>query len=153
MLLRNKKTGEVGELHFEPDKEYHFTVATEDPADIRIYKELSLLSKEWEDYEEPKEYWWIDTGALPMVRKSDNPTPSWGEDIDRIIGNCFETKEEAEKAVEKLKALANLRKSGFKFTRWDADEATTPIKFNFTIKAEADSAAIDDLDLLFRGEE
>lgn len=50
MKLRNKKTGEVGELHYEPDKEYHFTVATEDPADMTIHKTLAQLNEVWEDY-------------------------------------------------------------------------------------------------------
>lgn len=54
MKLKNKKTGEIGELHYEPDKEYHFTVATEDPADMSIYRSLAELNDEWEDYE-PKE--------------------------------------------------------------------------------------------------
>ena len=54
MRLRNKKTGIVGELHYEPDKEYHFTVATEDPADMAIYRTLAELNAGWEDYT-PKE--------------------------------------------------------------------------------------------------
>lgn len=49
MKLRNKKTGIVGELHYAPDKEYHFTVATEDPADMEIYRTLAELNEEWED--------------------------------------------------------------------------------------------------------
>lgn len=50
MKLRNKKTGVDGELHYEPDKEYHFTVATDDPADMAIYRTLAALNKDWEDY-------------------------------------------------------------------------------------------------------
>lgn len=49
MKLRNKKTGIMGELYYEPDKEYHFTVATEDPADMAIHKTLAELNDEWED--------------------------------------------------------------------------------------------------------
>lgn len=49
MKLRNRKTGIMGELHYEPDKEYHFTVATEDPADMAIHKTLAELNDEWED--------------------------------------------------------------------------------------------------------
>lgn len=51
MKLRNKKTGVVGELHYEPDKEYHFTVATDDPGDMAIYRTLAELNAKWEDYE------------------------------------------------------------------------------------------------------
>ena len=35
------------------------------------------------------------------------------------IGNCFQTKEEAEKAVEKLKAWKRLKDSGLKFKDWN----------------------------------
>lgn len=31
MKLRNKKTGEIGELHYYPDKAYHFAVSAKDP--------------------------------------------------------------------------------------------------------------------------
>lgn len=50
MKLRNKKTGEIAELHYEQDKDYHFTLVTDDPADMRIYKTLTKLNEEWEDY-------------------------------------------------------------------------------------------------------
>lgn len=50
MKLKNRKTGEIGELHYEPDKEYHFMVATEDPADMAIYRSLAELNSDWEDY-------------------------------------------------------------------------------------------------------
>lgn len=47
----------------------------------------------------------------------------WSNDyIDRNrseIGNCFKTKEEAEKAVEKLKAWKRLKDSGLKFKDWN----------------------------------
>lgn len=35
------------------------------------------------------------------------------------IGNCFQTKEEAERAVEKLKAWKRLKDSGLKFKGWN----------------------------------
>ena len=35
------------------------------------------------------------------------------------IGNCFQTKEEAEKVVEKLKAWKRLKDSGLKFKGWN----------------------------------
>ena len=47
----------------------------------------------------------------------------WADDsIDSIrsgIGNCFETREEAEKAVKKLKAWKRLKESGLKFKDWN----------------------------------
>ena len=35
------------------------------------------------------------------------------------VGNCFESREEAEKAVEKLKAWKRLKDSGLKFKNWN----------------------------------
>ena len=67
MKLKNKKTGEIGYLHYEPDKEYHFTVATEDPADMAIYHSLAELNNEWEDYK-PKEPLIKDAGARDVMR-------------------------------------------------------------------------------------
>lgn len=47
----------------------------------------------------------------------------WSNDyIDRSrveIGNCFETREEAEKAVERLKAWERLKDAGLKFKDWN----------------------------------
>ena len=41
-------------------------------------------------------------------------------DSERLeIGNCFQTKEEAERAVEKLKAWKRLKDSGLKFKGWN----------------------------------
>ena len=41
-------------------------------------------------------------------------------DCDRFdIGNCFESREEAEKAVERLKAWKRLKDSGLKFKDWN----------------------------------
>ena len=71
MKLRNKKTGEVGELHYEPDKKYHFTVATDDPADMTIHKTLAELNEEWEDY----------TPAEPLIKdeKIRKAVRAWAE--------------------------------------------------------------------------
>ena len=52
MKLRNKKTGEIGELYYYPEKEYCFTVATEDPADMMIYKTIGGIWYDWEDVED-----------------------------------------------------------------------------------------------------
>lgn len=49
-LLRNKKTGEIGELRYYPDKEYHFAVSTKDPTQTGIYKTLGELLRDWTDF-------------------------------------------------------------------------------------------------------
>lgn len=151
--LRNKKTGEIGELHFEPDKEYHFTVATEDPADVMIYKKLADLYADWEDYKEPKLFYVVDLDGEIL------PSDFEDETIEKAkeLGNYFETEEEAEKAVECLRAWKRLKDMGFKikgiryrnyknYIEWDISQKVSDDHFtgeNFN----------DALHLLFRGEE
>lgn len=146
MKLRNKKTGEIGELHFEPDKEYHFTVATEDPADMRIYKTLTDLNEEWEDYEEPETFWGImsNGGITEREITSDEIRQEFIED-SKAIGNYFETREEAEKAVEKLKAWKRLKQGGFHWNSWTLGGAHFGVDLY--------DGYNNDLDLVFGGEE
>lgn len=94
MKLKNKKTGIIGELRFEPDKEYHFTVVTEDPADVMIYKKLAALYADWEDYDEPKKHKYVlpnkvRRAILSWVRVQDNPI----EKISILRMSYFDTKE------------------------------------------------------------
>lgn len=96
MKLRNKRTGEIIILidHIFDN-----------------YNSLAELNEAWEDYQEPKEHWYI-YGAEPLQVDERN----WNQDfIDelKVIGNYFETEEEAEKAVEKLKAWKRLKDKGF----------------------------------------
>ena len=103
MKLRNKRTGEIGLVHCDAtmfsDKIGVFI--DNNHIDLRnpykIYTSLAELNEEWEDYEEPKEYWYV---------YADKPQRADCGDIleedFKAIGKYFETKEEAEKAVEKL---------------------------------------------------
>lgn len=68
MKLRNKKTGMIGELHYEPEKEIHFTVVTEDPFDVEIHRTLAGLNAEWEDYK-PAEPQLADDMAREIIKK------------------------------------------------------------------------------------
>lgn len=98
MKLRNKKTRIVGELHFEPDKEYHFTVVTEDPADFEIFRTLEDLAGEWEDCKPESDPGYV----VAKIQKLENSIKELderlktveeitkrqlGEDNDRIIGS------------------------------------------------------------------
>ena len=73
------------------------------------------------------------------------------------IGNYFETKEEAEKAVEKLKVWKRLKDKGFEFInfpykkicKYDARTGVGNLEYQVKYYEELD----DDLDLLFGGEE
>ena len=89
MKLRNKKTGEV--------KNFVVVVANGYAGNDT----LAELNEEWEDYEEQRDYWYIDSdGNVESCIRID--------ELDKVakeIGNYFETKEEAEKALNKLKEI------------------------------------------------
>ena len=143
MKLRNKKTGEI--------KDFALRVAN---GDIYHYT-LAELNEDWEDYEEPKESYYIDCDGeiYEPVRLNDTDLHNMTS-----IGNYFETREEAEQAVEKLKAWKRLKEAGFKFNNWiyDYREAekendrglSIGASYNQLLKVDA-----DDIDLLFGGEE
>ena len=111
MKLRNKKTGEIIEFDaILPVKD----VSGDSVAHLE-YNSLSELNEEWEDYKSDKERWYINEngGVLKYI-----PVDPNGEDLtymgyQKEIGNYFETKEEAEKAVERLKRLQNLKNRGY----------------------------------------
>ena len=114
--VKNKITGDIAELDFD-SREGTFIVVRYDlhtKETIKdYYKNLKDLCEDWEDYEEPKEYWCIDwTGGVNNITVLDGSDKY--ESSKKEIGNYFETKEEAEKAVEKLKAWKRLKDKGFK---------------------------------------
>ena len=107
-----------------------------------------------EDYEEAKEYWYIAELCAGLQRKQDTDN---GEDrFNKQIGNYFETKEEAEKAVEKLKAWKRLKDKNFHFLKYSA-LGCGEIEFNLDFEDMDDEGEIGelqhDLNLLFGGEE
>lgn len=121
MELRNKKTGEIGELQIT---EKHCAVAVGNgtaSCGIEIYSSLESLTKEWEDYEEPKEYWYIDTTEGAIVEHTCEQFELTDKER-KEIGNYFSSREEAEKAVEKLKAWKRLKDKGFRFDGWTIDD-------------------------------
>lgn len=152
MKLKNKKTGEIGELQIT---EKHCAVAVGNgtvSCGIEIYSSLAELNAEWEDYEEPKEYWTIDGhGKVHEIF-----VHSKFIDEEKEIGNYFDTGEEAEKAVEKLKAWSRLKDKGFRFTGINDDEDSQELITQCGILCEADIyhlAKDEDFLLLFGGEE
>lgn len=95
---------------------------------------------------ESKKYWRItDLGESKSIRLDQHH-----QNIKKRkkIGNYFETREEAEKAVKKLLALTRLKNNGFKFKCWRIVDLGAD-KYYFVITAESDGAIKDDLDLLF----
>ena len=136
MKLRNKKTGEIIEV----------CKVCPEPFGARDFdcNSLAELNERWEDYEEPKEHWYIDWDGKLMVSSDEE---GWKAAIS--IGNYFETKEEAEKAVEKLKAWKRLKDKGFVINDW-------AVAYNNEIRlfgCYSKAGVKDDLDLLFGGED
>lgn len=149
MKLRNKKTGEIGNLvlNINQNRESYAVLSTENGDTIcgnlvlADYDTLAGLNEEWEDYEEPKSG--IKDVWFPDVIEGENNV---------VIS--FETKEEAEQAVEKLKAWKRLKDKGLRFNTWyggskNISYEITSLENEMYIPREIG----DDLDLLFGGEE
>lgn len=157
MKLRNKKTGEIMD-----DAQYR-NYSTSDGFGLRMdgkeweYHSLAELNAEWEDVEDPKEYW-----LISPVDADVEQTEMEGDEVDtfnRQIGNYFSSREEAEKAVEKLKAWKRLKDKGFKidgYYCYNIDGEKSPhIDFSYPNFGDLldDDEVVADLDLLFVGEE
>ena len=147
MKLKNKKTGEIKEF------------ALFDGNELQGGATLESLTKEWEDApEEPKEHWCINEFGTPEMAGRFNRENIYDKSR-KLIGNDFETKEEAEKAVEKLKAWKQLKDNcNFRFNGLERDE----IGRLLGVKVAFDKAQVtfdtakrcyEILDLLFGGEE
>lgn len=98
-----------------------------------------------EDYEEPKEYWHI---FGTNITKTQEGLDELYDKRNKEIGNHFSSQEEAEKAVEKLKAWTRLKDKGFRFIDHidrDSGQGMTRYEWDGYVNGE-------DLDLLFGGE-
>ena len=124
MKIKNKKTGEI----------------IDDISNItENYDSLVELTEEWEDYSELDYVYYIgDEGSIIPERRG-----SQIEEYRKRIGNYYETKEEAQLAVDKLKAMKRLRDGGLKFTGYK----------NKKVNVEFGNALECDLELIFGGEE
>lgn len=153
MKLRNKKTGEIGELQIT---EKHCAVVVGNgtaDCNVKLYCTLDKLNEEWEDYEEPRTFFTIYyDGTISEFEDGDDDQI---RDM-KAIGNYFETKEEAEKGVEKLKAWKRLKDKGAKIIDYGCYGGTdTKGEFLGEIKVTIDAPHEIDkylFDLLFGGE-
>ena len=102
MKLRNKKTGEI----------VVFGEGIVDLQEIGCKNVAEMIEQGWEDYEEPKTFWFIDEEGI-IRNTNDENWPEESVGAAKSLGNYFETKEEAKKAVEKLKAWKRLEDKGF----------------------------------------
>ena len=148
MKLRNKQTGEIATLTLSSNGEELLLMKNNEMVTRNV--KLSDL-EDWQDYEEPKGYWFIDCAAPYSVDFCE-----FNEDTedDKQIGNYFETKEEAEKAVEKLKAWKRLKDVEFKLKGWYMPKNTLNIEIDGGFPKDVSLCDVmDDLDIIFGGEE
>ena len=117
MKLRNKKTGEIKnavDIDMYTDTVYLKVSSGEFDNETIEYHSLAELNEEWEDApEEPKKYYYI-TSCGEITHRGYRlwENESIYDKNRKQIGNYFETEEEAEQAVEKLKALKRLKDKG-----------------------------------------
>lgn len=127
MKLQNKKTGEIlEEVRSSMDSKDRLRIYDMLTDKYYTYNSLAELNEEWEDYEEPKKHYSI-TQFGDVVDEVDG---YMSETIDEMkeIGNYFDTREEAEKAVERLRAWKRLKDKGFRHTHFVIDHKTKSAK-------------------------
>ena len=147
MKLKNKKTGVITDCIYGHDG-LICVDAWEGECVIYTYGSLAELNEEWEDYEEPKGNWTIDPINEDCIDDGRYTTP---DELERYeeLGLKFDTKEEAEKAVERLKAWKRLKDKGFKFGRWQFLDDRSGVWVQGNLVPDI----VDELDILFGGEE
>ena len=141
MRLRNKKTGEI----------VVFGEGIVDLNQMGCKNVAEMIAAGWEDYEEPKKHHYYIEPRGQVIELV------FGDDVDELkeelseIGNYFETKEEAEKTVEKLKAWKRLKDKGLHVTTFYVEDGSLVIR----AKAHNSSGAEnwEDLNLVFSGED
>ncbi len=152
MKLRNKLTGEINIIKVNEDYFYIY----KDDGEFVCPVTLKELNDGWEDYyEEHKEYWFINaSGGVDSIALEDDYPEYVKGSIE--IGNYFETKEEAEKAVERLRAWKRLKDKNFHFLKY-SELGCGEIEFSLDFEDMDDEGEIGelkrDLDICFGGEE
>ena len=160
MKIRNKKTGDIVEVYVHNNQKKKKKLDDGDKSITMSFESLAELNAEWEDApEEPKDYYVINLLGKVSVEDGEYQRPGLSE-----LGLTFETKEEAEKAVEKLKAWKILNDNGFRTINWEFDLTTIAdgkIWFDVGVNTQWDAEQLlkqkpkvkEALDLLFGGEE
>ena len=135
MKLQNKDSGEIGKLLKLQDNDDDLEVMTDNKC--YRYKTLAEVAKYWEDYEEPK-------GQIMSIDRD-----------GMIVSIRYSHYEEAEKAIEKLKAWVRLKAKGFRFTGLGVDNyEIDDIKYEMKEPPIThDCQEMKDLKLLFGGKD
>ena len=155
MKLRNKKTGEIVNADFNAIISGRTNIIIiQNGAEQLEYNSLAELNEEWEDVpEEPKEYWYIDYDGGILCGKSDNSSV---EKVMISMGNCFDTLEEADKAVERLRAWKRLKDYNVKF---NLDFVRNRINFTYSTNnplldvLDGEEQIFNNMKIVFGGEE
>lgn len=158
MRIKNKKTGEIKKFKYLQADYVAPLILTvknsEGKIEMSAYGSLAEFNKEWTDYEEPKEYYYI--GIDGEIYKKEHEYFNEAQDS---IGNRFKTKEEAEFTVEKLKAWNRLKDKGFRFDVAPALGHCDDEKFDISIIATMpakwwyNDKVVGDIHYVFGGEE
>lgn len=150
MKLRNKKTGEIGNFCYGYTNELCVSWQKDDGFwEKQEYDSLAELNEDWEDYEEPEMFYVVEQRGMVGRRFR------IGDEYEKMfkeIGNYFETREEAEKALEKLKAWKRLKDTITRIDRASFDDVGTATLF-IRYKGKDHKKVSEELDLLFGGEE
>lgn len=158
MRLRIKKTGEIVEpfgITCINDRTY---VQFKNSDETFMYEAHSLaeLNEEWEDCEEPKDFWFIDPEILIACESTDLLLCDKKVAIGTMkqIGNYFETREEAEKAVERLRAWKRLKDRGFKIVGRTIGVGEKCGSLLYEIESDVDPNRLAEyFDIIFGGED
>ena len=150
MKLRNKKTGKINDIDL---KSIIYPDTPQGIPEYKLHHSLAELNAEWEDYEGPKTFFTIYyDGTISEFKDGDD------EQIRdmKSIGNYFDTREEAEKAVEKLKAWKRLKDYNVKF---NLDFVKNKIDFAYSINnplidvLDGQEQIFNNMKIVFGGEE
>lgn len=128
---------------------------------LRNYNSIKDFTDNWEDA--PEEYWYVSCDGRALKATTDQDEYNEKHNSGHVsIGNHFSSREEAEKAVEKLKAWKRLKSCKFRFERYTNIDnmngnyivicANIDTPHNNLIE-DMQPNMVKDLDLLFGGEE
>ena len=130
--------------------------------DVMAYHKRTLaqfpnILEDWfEEIEDPKEHYFIsEYGKVFSLNEYDGFNNVANPEDYKEIGNYFESEEEAELAVRRLKAWKRLENKGFKFVGWqDSVSGNNPDMILFKLNKDSwETDTCNDLDICFGGEE
>ena len=109
-LKKEFPSSKIGDVWVKADNGF---MSPEGRESIKMHKHLFKPFNDWfEDYEEPQiYYWYIDDLGIVSIDRVESSTI----EMRKNFCNHFDTREEAEQAVEKLKAFKRLQDLGFRF--------------------------------------